>query len=118
MFTTVETGWKAMFSVGWINFRASWAETSPKSSHLETASSPSNMAGILASEIKTVVRSSDEGRRVEGRKRGREVLSAEVQTVTSSSSPSLYASHGACCPVPPENNRVRKSTPGEPAYTV
>lgn len=55
LFTTKETGWKVMFSVGWINFRASWVETSPKSSHLETASSPSNMAGILGSEVKSLV---------------------------------------------------------------
>lgn len=55
LFTTEETAWKVMFSVAWINFRASWVETSPKSSHLETASSPSNMAGILAREVKTMV---------------------------------------------------------------
>ena len=61
LFTTEETRWKVMFSVGWINFRASWAETSPKSSHIETASSPSSMAGILARAVKTVVGSSGGG---------------------------------------------------------
>lgn len=47
LLTKVETGWKTMFSVGWMSLTASWVGTSAKSSHFLMASSPSRMAGIL-----------------------------------------------------------------------
>lgn len=112
LFTTGETGWKAMFSVGWISFRASWVETSPKSSHLETASSPSNMAGILASEVKTLVRR-------ERMKVGSETL------VESTNHPKEKLALPLCltcwllpCAPWPQLDRARNSTPEEPSYKV
>lgn len=47
LLTKVDTGWKTMFSVGWMSLTASWVGTSAKSSHFPMASSPSRMAGIL-----------------------------------------------------------------------
>lgn len=47
LLTKVDTGWKTMFSVGWMSLTASWVGTSAKSSHFLMASSPSRMAGIL-----------------------------------------------------------------------
>lgn len=47
LFTIVETGWKAMFSVEWMSLRASCVDTSVKSNHFLMASSPSRIAGIL-----------------------------------------------------------------------